>query len=77
MPFLEQLVQDYTIVSLDHILGFKSKYSLVLYKLISSWNDNKKAKIQRYLTTEEQKKEETTDEIFEHIIERKNRRYKW
>lgn len=37
MPYVEQLVSHYTKLQLDSIVQFDSKYSLILYKYLSSW----------------------------------------
>jgi len=55
MPFLEQLIKDYTKVDLNSILGFKSKHSLTLYKWLCSWNDESKKQNERYITTKDLK----------------------
>lgn len=36
MPFLEQLIEDYTKLNLDYILSFNSKHTLTLYKWLCS-----------------------------------------
>ncbi|MBP1525174.1 MAG: replication initiation protein [Spiroplasma ixodetis] len=55
MPFLEQLVKNYTKLQLNSILKLKSKYALTLYKYICSWNDESKNINQRYITTKDLK----------------------
>lgn len=45
MPFIEQLVKNYTKLQLDSVLKLKSKYSLTLYKWVCSWSDENKKKI--------------------------------
>lgn len=57
MPFLEELVKNYTKLELDSILKLKSKYALNLYKYVCSWTDENKKQNQnqRYITTKELK----------------------
>ena len=55
MPYLEQLVREYTKLQLDSILKLKSKHSLTLYKFLCSWTDENKKTNQRYITTKELK----------------------
>jgi len=56
MPFLEQLVRDYTQVNLDTILKFNSKHTLNLYKWLCSWSDDKVlTKGSRYIMTKDLK----------------------
>ena len=55
MPYLEQLVKDYTKIQLNSILRLKSKHTLSLYKFICSWTDERKKENQRYITTNELK----------------------
>lgn len=55
MPYLEQLVREYTKLELDSILKLKSKHSLTLYKWLCSWTDENKKTNQRYITTKELK----------------------
>ncbi|MBP1525587.1 MAG: replication initiation protein [Spiroplasma ixodetis] len=55
MPYIEQLINHYTKVSLDSLLNLKSKHSLSLYKWLCSWTDENKKINQRYLTTKELK----------------------
>ena len=55
MPYLEQLVKEYTKLQLDSILKLKSKYSLTVYKFLCSWNDENKKTNRRYITTKELK----------------------
>lgn len=55
MPYLEQLIRDYTKVDLNSICAFKSKHTLTLYKYICSWTDESELKNQRYITTKELK----------------------
>jgi len=55
MPYLEQLVRDYTKVNLDSVLKLKSKHSLTLYKWLCSWTDESKKINQRYITTKDLK----------------------
>ncbi|WP_174479965.1 replication initiation protein [Spiroplasma endosymbiont of Danaus chrysippus] len=55
MPYLEQLVREYTKLQLDSILKLKSKHSLTLYKFLCSWTDENKKINQRYITTKDLK----------------------
>lgn len=55
MPYIEQLINHYTKVSLDSLLNLKSKHSLSLYKWLCSWTDENKKINQRYLITKELK----------------------
>lgn len=55
MPYLEQLVKDYTKIELSSILKLKSKHSLTLYKFICSWTDDNKKINKRYITTKDLK----------------------
>lgn len=55
MPYLEQLVREYTKLQLDSILKLKSKHSLTLYKFLCSWSDENKKINQRYITTKDLK----------------------
>ncbi|WP_425381819.1 replication initiation protein [Spiroplasma endosymbiont of Polydrusus pterygomalis] len=53
MPFIEQLIRDYTKINLDRVL--KLKHSLTLYKWLCSWSDENKKENQRDITTKELK----------------------
>ncbi|WP_425381617.1 replication initiation protein [Spiroplasma endosymbiont of Polydrusus pterygomalis] len=55
MPYLEQLVKNYTKINLDSALKLKSKYSLSLYKWLCSWTNESKNQNQRYITTRDLK----------------------
>jgi len=55
MPFIEELVKNYTKINLNNVLGFKSKHTLTLYKWLCSWTDENKKTNQRYITTKELK----------------------
>ena len=55
MPYLEQLVKDYTKIQLDSILRLKSKHALTLYKFLCSWNDENQKGNKRYITTKDLK----------------------
>ncbi|MBP1528482.1 MAG: replication initiation protein, partial [Spiroplasma ixodetis] len=55
MPYLEQLIRDYTKVNLDSVCAFKSKHALTIYKFLCSWTDENKHINKRYLTTKELK----------------------
>lgn len=54
MPYLERLVTHYTKLELDSIVQFESKYSLILYKYLSSWRSNHYHRM-THLTTKELK----------------------
>lgn len=74
MPFLEQLVRDYTKIQLDSILKLKSKYSLSLYKWLCSWTDENKKINQRYIITKELKELfglNTNDYVYNSKFQRK------
>lgn len=58
LPYVEELLGHYTQLELDSVVEFKSKFSLSLYKYLSSWKDNGKVKDTnqyRYLSTRELK----------------------
>lgn len=55
MPYLEQLVKNYTKINLDNALKLKSKHSLSLYKWLCSWTNENQNTNQRYITTKELK----------------------
>ena len=55
MPYLEQMVRNFTKVDLDSALKLKSKHSLSLYKFLCSWTDENKQTNQRYITTKDLK----------------------
>lgn len=55
MPYLEQLVKNYTKINLDSALKLKSKYSLSLYKWLCSWTNESKKQNQRYIITRDLK----------------------
>lgn len=55
MPYLEQLVKEYTKLELDSILKLKSKHSLTLYKFLCSWTDENIKENQRYIITKDLK----------------------
>lgn len=55
MPYLEQLVKNYTKINLDSALKLKSKHSLSLYKWLCSWTNENQNTNQRYITTKELK----------------------
>ncbi|WDA55056.1 MAG: replication initiation protein (plasmid) [Spiroplasma endosymbiont of Drosophila atripex] len=55
MPYLEELVKNFTKLELNSILKLKSKHSLTLYKFLCSWTDESKKINQRFLTTKELK----------------------
>lgn len=54
MPYIQELVNHYTKLSLDSIVQFDSKYSLDLYKYLSSWKDKDWDQF-RYLSTKQLK----------------------
>lgn len=54
MPYIQELVNHYTKLSLESIVQFDSKYSLDLYKYLSSWKD-KDWDQYRYLSTKQLK----------------------
>lgn len=54
MPYIEELANHYTKLSLNSIVQFDSKYSLDLYKYLSSWKD-KDWDQYRYLSTKQLK----------------------
>lgn len=51
MPYLEELVKNFTKINLDTVVTFNSKHSLTLYKWLCSWTDENKKTNQKYLTT--------------------------
>lgn len=55
MPYLQQLVKNYTKINLDSALKLKSKHSLSLYKWLCSWTNEDQNTNQRYITTKELK----------------------
>lgn len=55
MPYVEQLVSHYTKLQLDSLVQFKSKYSLILYKYLSSWAGTHPERMM-IMTTKELKK---------------------
>lgn len=55
MPYLEQMVSNFTKVDLDSALKLKSKHSLSLYKWLCSWTDENKNTNKRYITTKDLK----------------------
>lgn len=57
MPYISELVSNFTMVSLQSITNFKSKYSLVVYRWLCSWADNSTdfSENARYITTKELK----------------------
>ncbi len=58
LPYVEELLGHYTRLELDSVVEFKSKYSLSLYKYLSSWKDNgnpNDTNQYRYLSTKELK----------------------
>lgn len=59
MPYIEQLAGHYTAMKLDSIIQFDSKYSLDLYKYLSSWQkgtkENDDYHQMRYMSTKELK----------------------
>lgn len=54
MPYIQELASHYTQLELDSIVQFDSKYSLILYKYLSSWKDGNWEHY-RYLTTKQLK----------------------
>ena len=52
MPYVEQLVSHYTKLQLDAIVQFNSKYSLILYKYLSSWAGTHPERMQLISTKE-------------------------
>lgn len=53
MPYISQLADNYTKVSLASVMNFKSKFSLSLYRYLCSWADNSQdvSENARYMTT--------------------------
>lgn len=45
MPYLQNIIDHYTNISLDNLIRFKSNHTLNLYKFICSWNDKKETEI--------------------------------
>jgi len=40
MPYISELVSNFTMVELENIVDFKSKYSLIVYRWLCSWANN-------------------------------------
>lgn len=57
MPYISQLADNYTKVSLSSVMSFKSKFSLSLYRYLCSWTDNTEELQEnaRYITTKDLK----------------------
>lgn len=57
MPYISELVSNFTVVSLQSVTEFRSKYSLIIYRWLCSWADNSTefSENARYITTRELK----------------------
>lgn len=55
LPFVEQLKGNYTSLKLDAVVSFKSKFSLALYKLLSSFTDGSTGHTVMHISTKELK----------------------
>ncbi len=57
MPYISDLVSNFTMVELENVVGFKSKYSLIIYRWLCSWADNSKnfSENARYISTKDLK----------------------
>jgi len=57
MPYISELVDNFTMVRLEIVMKFKSKYTLSIYRWLCSWADNRIdfSENGRYITTKELK----------------------